>query len=225
MYLKTSDQPELDLGFYKCSCNWGMHIAGLYETQQEHDEIIMGFLHRGVLDGDLQLYCPVERSAEHFTARFTEAFPELSTKVTDPEVFQLSGARDLYYPQGTFSPVAMDEGLSAFYEQSQASGPRNIRATADMVWALEAIPGVEHLMAYEARLNYFIPNKPWVSICMYNINKFPASTIMGVLKTHPYTIISGSIMANPFYQDPGTWLLQNAPEFLPAAKGLIDASG
>jgi len=40
----------------------------------------------------------------------------------------------------------MDEGLNAFFVESQQPGPRNIRATAEMVWALEAVPGVEHLM-------------------------------------------------------------------------------
>ncbi len=56
----------------------------------------------------------------------------------------------------------MDADLEAFYTRSQERGPRDIRATAEMVWALEAIPGVEHLMAYESRLNYyyFIPGKP-----------------------------------------------------------------
>jgi hypothetical protein len=84
-----------------------------------------------------------------------------------------------------------------------------------MVWALEAIPGVEHLMAYESRLNYFIPGKPWISICLYNLNKFSGSTIMGVLRTHPYSISGGVITENPFYQDPDEWLATNAPQFLP----------
>jgi hypothetical protein len=83
-----------------------------------------------------------------------------------------------------------------------------------MVWALEAIPGVEHLMAYESRLNYFIPGKPWISICMYNLTKFSGSTIMGVLRTHPYAINGGVITENPYYQNPDEWLARNAPQFL-----------
>jgi hypothetical protein len=108
----------------------------------------------------------------------------------------------------------MDTALNAFYDQSQSAGGRNIRGTAEMTWALEAIPGVEHLMTYESRLNYFIPGKPWISICLYNVTKFDGSTIMDVLRTHPYTISGGVITENPYYQDPDIWLAENAPNYL-----------
>ncbi len=83
-----------------------------------------------------------------------------------------------------------------------------------MVWALEVIRGIEHLMAYESRLNFFISGKPWISICLYNVNKFSGSIIMNVLRTHPYTISGGVITENPYYQDPDKWLAKNAPQFL-----------
>ena len=122
----------------------------------------------------------------------------------------------MYYPDGIFSPIAMDKGLNAFYETSQKNGKQNIRATAEMVWALEAVPGVEHLMAYESRLNYFIPGKPWISICLYNVTKFSAPVIMNVLRTHPYTISSGILLQNPYFVDTDKWLAENAPQFLPS---------
>jgi hypothetical protein len=70
-------------------------------------------------------------------------------------------------------------------------------------------------MAYEARLNYFIPGKPWMSICMYNLSRFDGKTIMNVLQTHPYTISKGGIVTkNPYYVHPDIWLAENAPEYL-----------
>jgi hypothetical protein len=214
MHIKTSNQVELKLGFGNYTCNWGVHICGLYENDQERDEIIMGFLGQGDLAGDLQLYCPVEHSPESFKEIYYQKFPECKCHIDNPERFNLLNAKELYYPNGTFSPFEMDKGLNEFYKNSQTKGSRNIRATAEMVWALDAIPGVEHLMVYESRLNYFIPGKPWISICMYNINKFPGSTIMKVLQTHPFTINGGIITQNPYYQDPDVWLAKNAPEFL-----------
>lgn len=216
MHIQTSSQSKLELGFGGYSCNWGVHLCGLYETEEERDEIIMGFLGEGARVGDLQLYCPAERTADDFTRAFSTTCPTCADKLADPDHFQIFPAKDLYYPDGVFSPWEMDKGLNAFYAQSQEHGPRNIRATAEMVWALEAIPGVEHLMAYESRLNYFIPSKPWISICLYNVTKFDGKTILNVLRTHPYTISKGVITENPFYQDPDEWLKANAPEFLGA---------
>jgi hypothetical protein len=162
----------------------------------------------------MQLYCPVERTPEEFYTDFPVYCPECSDHIHDPNHFSLLPAKELYYPDGTFDPWAMDDGLNAFYNSSQKDGHRNIRATAEMVWALDAIPGIEHLMAYEARLNYFIPGKPWISICMYNVNKFSGSLIMNVLRTHPFTINSGIITKNPFFIHPDKWLAENAPEFI-----------
>ncbi len=213
MHINTSDQDRLSLGFGDYSCNWGVHICGLYETEAERDEIIFGFLHEGALQKDLQLYAPCERSESDFIKEYGKRYSTCKGHVHDEALFSLYNAKSLYYPDGTFSPEAMDTGLNAFYESTQSNGKKNIRATAEMVWALEAIPGVEHLMAYESRLNYFIPEKPWISICLYNLNKFSGSQIMKVLQTHPYAISGGAITQNPYYQDPDDWLRENAPEF------------
>lgn len=217
MYIKTSDQEVLQLGIGNYSCNWGVHMCGLYESGQERDEIVFGFLAQGYLAGDLQLYCPVERSQAEFYQDFPAYCPECRSQLHDPEHFNLLPAKELYYPDGVFDPNHMDRALNDYYIHSQAAGHRNIRATAEMVWALEAIPGIEHLMAYEARLNYFIPGKPWISICLYNINRFSGAMIMNVLRTHPFTINGGVITQNPYFVHPDKWLAENAPQFLVSA--------
>jgi hypothetical protein len=214
MHIDTSSQSIAHLGFHEHSCNWGTHICGLYENEEERDEIIFGFLQKGDVDGDLGLYCPAERTRDDFFSQYQVRYEDGSNRVHDPKHFQIFNPKTLYYPEGIFSPQAMDSGLTAFYDDSQKNGVRNIRATAEMAWALESIPGIEHLMAYESRLNFFIPGKPWISICLYNLNKFNGATIMQVLQTHPFTISNGVITENPYYQDPKQWLSQNAPEFL-----------
>ena len=214
MHIKTSDQAPLNMGFGNYTCNWGLHIAGLYETPEERDEITFGFLKQGYLEGDIQLFCPAERTIKNFKEQFAQFCPSCKEALDQPDIFSIKNPKDIYYPDGYFSPRIMDKHLEEFYSESQKNGKRNIRASAEMVWALEAIPGAKYLMAYESRLNYFIPGKPWISVCLYNVNKFDGRTIMGVLRTHPFTINGGIITQNPYYQDPDKWLAENAPEFL-----------
>lgn len=218
MHIETSDQESLSLGFGNYTCNWGAHVCGLYETAEERDEIVMGFLHAGDEAGDLQLYCPCERTEEDFRVEYARRNPCCADHPDDGERFSLLAAKDLYYPSGEFSPWAMAEGLEGFYATSQEKGKRNIRATAEMVWAKGTVPGVEGLMAYESRLNYFIPGKPWVSICLYNLNEFSGAEIMNVLRTHPWSISRGVITENPYYMDPDEYLAAHAPQFLPGAR-------
>ncbi len=214
MHIQTSDQSSLKIGFGNYTCNWGLHMACLYETERERDEIIFGFLKQGCEDGDMQLYCPTERTKDDFKDKFTDSCPACARHLEDENYFALMSTRDLYYPEGAFSPLDMDSGLNEFYDSSQKDGKRNIRASAEMVWALDDVPGVENLMAYESRLNYFIPGKPWISICMYNVSKFSGEMVMNVLRTHPFTVSGGIISQNPFYMDPDDWLDKNAPQFL-----------
>ena len=215
MHIKTSNQEKLEMGFGDFQCNWGLHIAGLYETEEERDEIIFGYLHQGMKEGDLQLYSPTERTEEDFNEKFSHFCPDCAKYLNDPDKIALLSTKDLYYPTGVFSPWDMDDGLNSFYEKSQMNGKRNIRATAEMVWALtDSLPGKEHLMAYESRLNYFIPGKPWISICLYNVTKFPGDMIMNVLRTHPFTINGGIITKNPYFMNPDDYLAKYAPQFL-----------
>ena len=214
MYLKTSEQSRAKLGFGDQSINWGMHVAGLYETDEERDYILFSFLKQGCLDGDFQLYCPAEENTSLFKENFLNHCPNHKSYLEDPDHFSIHSPKELYYPNGTFSPWTMEEKLEEFFHESQRNGKRNIRASSDMKWALNRIPGIEYLMAYESRLNYFIPGKPWISICLYNTGEFDDTTIMSVLRTHPFVINEGRISMNTLYQDPVIWLKENAPQFI-----------
>jgi hypothetical protein len=214
MHFQTSDQEKLELGFGEYTCNWGLHIAGLYETVGERDEIIMGFLHKGDVNREFQIFIPSEQTQEAFSEEYGKRFPDCKSHTHDPSLFSLVDPAKFYYPDGKFDPRRMIESHNKYFFESQKNGKRNIRATAEMVWALQEFDGVEHLMAYEANLNYFFPGKPWISICLYNLTKFSGSTIVNVLRTHPYTISGGVITQNPYFMDPKDWLKKYDPEFI-----------
>jgi hypothetical protein len=214
MHLQTSDQEKLELGFGDYTCNWGTHICGLYETEEERDEIIMGFLHAGDVKNELLIYFPAERSAENFSEEYAVRYPDCKEHVHDKNLFSINSSKEFYYPDGLFSPQRMLDGHEEYFAESQKNGKRNVRGTAEMVWALQTIPGIEHLMAYESRLNYFIAGKPWISICLYNITKFSGSIIVNVLRTHPYAISGGVITRNPYFQNPDDWLRKYDPEYI-----------
>jgi hypothetical protein len=214
MYYETSNQERINLGFGGHQCNNGMHFCGLYETEAERDEIILDYLRQGLIDKAHVLYTPTERSKDDFLNQFSEKYPEEAGLLFKNPNLTINTADDLYYQEGEFSPIRMNHNLNNFYVESQKNGKINIRTTAEMVWAIEKKLDKTMLMIYESRLNYFIPGKPWISICMYNLTKFDGQTIMKVLQTHPYTISKGGMITkNPYYIHPDDWLAQNAPEY------------
>ena len=89
---------------------------------------------------------------------------------------------------------------------AKADGFGQTRVWANMEWALEEFPGVEDLVEYETRVNYFLPKYDDLVVCTYDLNKFGAGVMMDVLRTHPLVIIDGFLHENPFFVQPDEFL-------------------
>jgi len=206
----------MELGFGDYTCNWGTHFCGLFETEAERNAIMFGFLAQGYREQELLVCCPCESCHDQAVENLRVACPDFTQ--ADPHLFRLLHSKELYYPEGAFSPLDMLKAHDNIWDDNLRHDRKNVRGTADMSWALEKVPGVENLMAYESLLNTFIWGKQWISICLYNVNIFPGSTIMKVLQVHPFVITGGGIFENPYFVPPEQWLTKYAPEFLKVMK-------
>jgi MEDS: MEthanogen/methylotroph, DcmR Sensory domain len=97
-------------------------------------------------------------------------------------------------------------GFEQILQSGPAAGYAETRFLAQMEWALVDLPGVEDLIEFESRVNSVVPRYDGTVICAYDLSRFPASTVMSALRTHPVVIIGGLMRENPFYVDPGQFL-------------------
>jgi hypothetical protein len=59
------------------------------------------------------------------------------------------------------------------------------RFWANMEWSLEDFPGVDDIVEYESRLNEVTSRFDDVVVCTYDLNRFSATVVMDILRTHP----------------------------------------
>jgi hypothetical protein len=209
MHFVTSRQPSLSLGIGGHTCTWGTHLCALFESDAERDELFCRVTHEGDLEGSLQVVVHSAPSPDAFISEYAARFPADAQHPRDPERFELRSSDFVYYPEGRFGLDTISQRWESFRQRAQAEH-RTIRLTADMDWALRDVPGTELLLAYEAKLDDYLFDKPFLTVCAYDLRRFSGATVMGVLLTHRFTISRGMIVENPYY-DPRGWLRQHAP--------------
>jgi hypothetical protein len=91
-------------------------------------------------------------------------------------------------------------------KEGRAKGYPLTRLVANMEWALEEKAGVEDIVEYESRLNYFLPHYPDPVICTYDLSRFSAAVVIDILRTHPLVIVGGLLQENPLYVPPDQFL-------------------
>jgi MEDS: MEthanogen/methylotroph, DcmR Sensory domain len=71
-----------------------------------------------------------------------------------------------------------------------------------MLDLVEDFPGCDDIVEYESRLNRVTSRFDDVVICTYDLNRFSATVVMDILRTHPQVIVGGLLQENPFYVPP-----------------------
>jgi len=199
------NQNSVDMGFTDEQFRAGTHMCLIYSEEEERKKIISKFLDAGNSSGEKVAYFADEMSPEEVKTWLMEKGVEIPAE-DKKDSFSVVSTASTYHPKGVFVPEEMLETLKTFYGDAKAEGFPAARVTGEMAWALKGIPGSERLMEYEAKVNDVLIEHPVTAICQYNANKFDGATIFQCLQVHPYMIVYGQIVRNPYYMKPEDFL-------------------
>jgi len=175
----------------------------------ERDELLLPFLADGLSAGDRCLAVVDTSEPEEVL----DALDPGGADTHPADQLTVLASRDVYLTDRGFDM----EGMLDFYGAELRgvaegrSGYDCIRTAGEMSWALRDIPGVGDLLTYEARVNQVLaanPEAAAISLCLYDVERFDAELIVGVLRTHPKVVMGGTVIDNPFYIQPEEFLLQ-----------------
>lgn len=181
------------------------HIAAFFRSREEEYEVLRSYIKEGIDAGEKAVHiCDPKLKHDHLRHLETMGVPTGNCMRTGQ--LEVVDWTDAYLKEGRFDGDTMMALIEELVSTSRAEGFPRVRMMGHMEWALEEKPGVERVMEYESRVNLLLNRLKQPAICVYDLNRFSGSTVMDVLRTHPYAIVEGVLRENPFYVPPEEFL-------------------
>jgi hypothetical protein len=188
----------MDLGISSRELPGGLHVCYLFGDDDERFQLIARFFEAGRKAGDKLFYVVDSMAPDQVRQRLSDHYAPL----TSPDACTVLRTSEGFYPEGTFSSDDMLGRMRGLLRQSVEEGYRGSRVVGEMSWILRDVEGADRAMEFEARVTSVLKQHPHsAGICQYDLHLFSGETLMDVLTVHPYTIVRGQFVENPFFVD------------------------
>lgn len=180
------------------------HACAFFNDREDEYRLLLPFVQEGFAQHDKIFQIVDARAREERLRRIAGLGIDVASAEASGqlEVRPWEGA---YLREGRFEQHAM----LALVEEVLGRGKEQFGRTrlwANMEWSLEDFPGVDDIVEYESRLNEVTSRFDDVVVCTYDLNRFSATVVMDILRTHPQVIVGGILQENPFYIPPEQFL-------------------
>jgi CheY-like chemotaxis protein len=177
------------------------HVAVFLRSDSEFDEVLGPFIAEGLAQGEKAIHIVAPPTREVRERRLREAGIDVDQAISKGQL-EVFSWNVIYQADGRFDKDAMLERLRRVLLDRIGQRFPMGRLVAHMEWAREQQPGVNDLAEFEAEADRMLSKFDDVAVCVYDLAKFPANTIVDVLRGHPCVVIAGSMHSNPFYTPP-----------------------
>lgn len=198
---------ETDLGFTQEVIPECHHLCLIYDNEEQRRKIVSEYLAAGLKHGEFVRYFSDMTPPEDVRAWLSEVGVDL-LKAEEDGSFGIVTAENAYCPSGRFVPQDVLDGVVARYIMLKKTSYSASRVTGEMAWVLRDIPDSDRFLEYEVGLNLITEPFPHVGMCQYDARLFDGTTLLNVLKVHPYMVANSQIVRNPFYMKPEEFMAE-----------------
>jgi hypothetical protein len=170
-------------------------------NDEERQTARLKFMLAGLQAGE-RVSCFSEQAIEANLADLLSRHGLSYSENRDSGTVALAGAREVYIQDGRFDPDRTLDMLAQYYDESIARGFSGARVIGEMTPEVQRIEGGKRLLEYEAKISLLLRKRPVTSVCQYDSRIFDGATIMDVLTVHPFMIVRGEVVRNPFFLTP-----------------------
>jgi hypothetical protein len=184
-----------------CRC----HVCAFFHSREDEYDIMLPFMKEGIDAGDRAVYILDKDERAERLRRFGGTGVDTAAVVESGQLEVLPW-ENAHLAAGRFDEHAMIALIEEVAKAGTDRGTGMTRLWANMEWAVGDFPGVHDIVEYESRLNRILPHYDIATVCVYDLNRFSASIVMDILRTHPHVIVGGILQENPFYVPPDEFL-------------------
>ncbi len=180
------------------------HACAFFHDREEEYRLLLPFVQEGFVQHDKIFQIVDARHRDERLRRIAGLGIDVASAEASGQL-EVRPWENAYLREGRFDHRAM----LALVEEVLGRGEEQFGMTrlwANMEWSLEDFPGVDDIVEYESRLNDVTSRFDDVVVCSYDLNRFSATVVMDILRTHPQVIVGGILQQNPFYMPPQQFL-------------------
>lgn len=183
------------LGFVDSSLNLGSHLCCFYEDEAEQLGVLMPFFIEGLRRKERCVSISDESLEIEIKAGLSRSFN--FTSLVDEGNLVLLRIDKVF--QRSLNPDRMIKALNNIVLQSIESGWEVVRMAVEWDWILQKIKDRTRWLELEAKLNLHLMALPAIMICQYNVERISARLMVGIMRTHPFVVLGGTLYENPYF--------------------------
>ncbi|HET9229599.1 MAG TPA: MEDS domain-containing protein, partial [Thermoanaerobaculia bacterium] len=189
----------------------GDHLCLIHDTPAEKLAALVPFLKSGLAKGERSLFLGRVPDAQAIERALETGGIPVGREFERGALVLLSD-RESWLDQGRFDPNFFQDLLRRAEQQALDDGFSGLRATWDVSWLLDGVPGSERWIEFEAGLNAFLAGSRTSALCRYPRARSSAALLQDVLRTHPLALIGHQVCPNAFYEPPDMVVGHGTPD-------------
>jgi len=181
----------------------GIHVCQLFSDENDRLQSMSRYLASGIAAG--QKCCRSALDDVPLDAAQSALGACLASSSLSVEDACISGqlsfveADNVLLTDGRFDPERLLSQLSEFCDSARGEGWSGALVVAEISPAIPEMTGGGRLIEFEVEVNRLLLNRPMAIVCQYDLRRFDGAILMDVLRVHPFIMIRGSVMRNPFH--------------------------
>lgn len=174
----------------------GDHACLTFSDVDERLDIVAAFVRDGLERGDKVVCLTDALEPAELSAELSERGLPIEASTCSGQ-FEAAPSVSAYVVGGVFDPARVISGLRTRIDGALAEGYPGLRISADMVWALRPVSGLEQLLTFEVQFNELLASRPATVVCQYDRVGFDAVSLAGASAAHGRAVAAVTYHADP----------------------------